>query len=168
MKSSRLLFITQGALIAAMYTALTYVSNIFGLASGAVQVRISEALTILPFFTPAAVPGLFVGCFVSNLLTGCALWDIVLGSLTTLAAALLTYCLRKFKWLAPVPPIVFNTIVIPFVLRFVYGLDNAMPFLFITVGAGELVSCGILGMLLLFALTKYETRIFGLRSAERK
>ena len=168
MKNSKLLFLTQGALIAAMYTALTYLSNLFGLASGAIQVRISEALTVLPFFTPAAIPGLFVGCLISNILTGCALWDIVFGSLTTLAAAFMTWLLRKYMWLAPVPPIVFNMVVVPFILRYVYALDNALPYLILTVGAGELISCGILGMFLLIALKKYEGQIFGGLKHERK
>ncbi len=168
LKNSKLLFLTQGALIAAMYTALTYVTNMFGLANGAVQVRISEALTILPFFTPAAIPGLFVGCAVSNILTGCALWDIVFGSLATLAAALLTWALRKHQWLAPVPPILLNMLVVPFILRYVYALDNALPYLIITVGTGELISCGLLGMPLLLALRKYEQQIFGGMKRERK
>jgi len=81
MKHSKLALLTQGALIAALYTALTYLANALGLANGAVQVRFSEALTILPVFTPAAVPGLFVGCLLANLLTGAAIWDILFGSL---------------------------------------------------------------------------------------
>ena len=87
MKHKRLALLTQGALIAALYTALTYLINYFGLANGAIQVRISEALTILPVFTPAAIPGLFIGCLLSNLLTGAAIWDIVFGSLASLLGA---------------------------------------------------------------------------------
>ena len=88
MKQKKSVFITQAALIAAMYTALTVLIAAFNLASGAVQVRLSEALTVLPVFTPAAVPGLFIGCFLSNLITGCALWDVLFGSLATLLGAL--------------------------------------------------------------------------------
>ncbi|MBR1691564.1 MAG: QueT transporter family protein [Lachnospiraceae bacterium] len=154
------LFITQAALIAALYVVLTYVANLLGLANGAIQVRFSEALTILPYFTPAAIPGLFIGCMLSNFLTGCALWDIVFGSLATLLGALGTYALRKFKWLTPLPPIAANTLIVPFVLSYVYGVPDSIPYLMLTVGIGEVISCYVLGMLLLFVLGKYRSRIF--------
>lgn len=149
----------QAAMIAAIYVVLTFVANAFGLANYAVQVRFSEALTILPFFTPAAIPGLFIGCLLSNILTGCALPDIIFGSLATLAGAFFTYKLRRYKWLAPVPPIIANMIVIPPVLLYAYGI-RPLWFSVITVTAGEIISCGILGMLLLLALEKYRNRIF--------
>ena len=105
-------FIVHAALIAALYVVLTIVANSLGLANYAIQVRFSEALTILPFFTPAAIPGLFVGCILSNFLTGCLLLDIVFGSIATLLGALGTYALRKVsKWLAPLPPIAANTLI---------------------------------------------------------
>ena len=102
-------FITHAALIAALYVVLTYVANSLGLASGAIQVRFSEALTILPFFTPAAIPGLFVGCILSNSLTLCVIWDTIFGSIATLLGAIGTYALRKHKWLAPLPPVLSNS-----------------------------------------------------------
>lgn len=160
MKKSKTIFITQAAMIAALYVALTFVANALGLANGAVQVRFSEALTILPFFTPAAIPGLTIGCLLSNYLTGCALLDIIFGSLATLIGAVLTYLLRRSKWLAPVPPIVANTFIVPFVLLEAYGIQP-LWLSFITVAAGEIISCGILGMMLLFTLNKYRTKIFG-------
>ena len=147
-------------MIAAMYVALTMLSNAFGLASGVIQVRISEALTVLPFFTPAAIPGLFVGCLISNILAGGVIWDVIFGSLATLIGAVFTYWLRKIKWLAPVPPIVSNMLIIPFVLRYAYGAPDAIWFMMLTVGAGELISAGVLGMLLLFALEKNRNAIF--------
>ena len=153
-------FITQAALIAALYVVLTYVANLLGLANGAIQVRFSEAFTILPYFTPVAIPGLFVGCLLSNLLTGCALWDIVFGSIATLLGALGTYALRKYKWLAPLPPIVANTLIVPFVLSYVYDVPGSIPYLMLTVGIGEVISCYVLGMILLFALSKYRNGIF--------
>ncbi len=153
------LLIVQAAMIAAIYVVLTFIANAFGLANYAVQVRFSEALTILPFFTPAAIPGLFVGCLLSNILTGCALPDIVFGSLATLIGAFFTYKLRRYKWLAPVPPIIANMIVVPPILLYVYGI-RPLWLSFVTVTAGELISCGILGMLLLFTLEKYKDRIF--------
>jgi len=151
--------LVQAAMIAALYVVLTFIANALGLASQAIQVRFSEALTILPYFTPAAIPGLFIGCLLSNILTGCALPDIIFGSLTTLAGAIFTYKLRKYKWLAPVPPIVANAIVIPFVLLYAYGV-RPLWFSFVTVTIGEILSCGVLGMLLLFALSKYRSKLF--------
>lgn len=155
-------FIVQGAAIAALYVVLTLFSNIFGLASGVVQVRVSEALTVLPFFTFAAVPGLFVGCVISNLLAGSAIWDVIFGSAATLIGAVGTYLLRKrTKWLAPLPPIAANTMIVPFVLAFAYGAEEGIPFLMLTVGAGEVISCGVLGLILLKALEKRSKDIFG-------
>jgi len=105
MKNKQVLPMVQAALIAAMYVVLTWLANIFGLANGAIQVRFSEALTILPYFTPAAIPGLFVDCIISNTITGAAVWDILFGSLATLIGAFFTYKLRHIsKWLAPLPP----------------------------------------------------------------
>ena len=160
MRNKKVLFITQAAMIAAIYVVLTIFISAFNLASGAIQVRISEALTILPFFTPAAIPGLFIGCLLSNFMTGCAPYDVLFGSLATLIGAFGTYALRKHKFLAPIPPIVSNTIIVPFILAFVYQVEDAIPFLMLTVGIGEVISCGILGMLLLLALQKYAGKIF--------
>lgn len=160
MKQKKAYFITQAAVIAALYVVLTMFINAFNLANGAIQVRISEALTILPYFTPAAIPGLFIGCLLSNLLTGAAIWDIIFGSLATLLGAVGTYLVRKWKWCAPIPPILSNTIIIPLVLTYAYGLPGGIPFFMLTIGAGEILSCGILGMILLFALQKYRSVIF--------
>ena len=154
-------FLTQAAMIAALYVVLTLAINAFGLASGAIQVRVSEALTILPYFTPAAIPGLFIGCLLSNIITGCALFDIIFGSIATLLGAVGTYLLRRHQWLAPVSPIIANTIIVPFVLSYVYGTPGTIPYLMLTVGIGEVLSCGVLGMILLFALNKYRTTLFG-------
>ncbi|MBE6992804.1 MAG: QueT transporter family protein [Ruminococcaceae bacterium] len=147
-------FLTYGSVIAALYVALTLLANALGLASGVIQVRLSEALTILPMFTPAAVPGLFVGCVLANLLTGCAPWDVVFGSLATLIGALGTWKLAKNKWIAPLFPILSNAIIVPFVLQYVYAFEGSYRYFFITVGLGEIVSCGVLGLLLYNALIK--------------
>lgn len=156
------LFLTQAAAVAALYTVLTLTAGAFGLANGAVQLRISEALTILPYFIPAAIPGLFVGCIVSNILTGCVIWDIIFGSLATLIGAVGTYYLgRKVsKWLSPVPPILANTLIVPFVLAYAYGVEDGIPFLMLTVGAGEVLSCGVLGLILLIAIDPIKRRVF--------
>lgn len=153
------MLLVQAAMIAALYVVLTYIANAMGLASSAIQIRFSEALTILPYFTPAAIPGLFVGCFLSNILTGCAIPDIIFGSIATLIGALLTRRLRKCKWLAPVPPILANTLIVPFVLLYAYGIQP-LWLSFITVGIGEVISCGVLGMLLLIVLEKYRGSLF--------
>ena len=158
-------YLTQGAVIAAAYVALTYVSAAMGLASGAIQVRLSEVLTILPVFTPAAVPGLYIGCLLANLLTGCALWDVVFGSVATLLGAVGTYFIgRKNKWLAPVFPILANVLIVPPILMYVYGSPDSWPFLCLTVGIGEIVSCGILGLLLHRLVEK--TGVFKLKASK--
>ena len=158
MKSKKLVFICQAAVIATLYIVLTYVFSAF--ASGVIQVRVSEALTILPAFTPAAIPGLVIGCLLSNTLTGCVLLDIIFGSVATLIGALGSYALRRHTWLVPIPPIVSNMIIVPFVLRYAYGATDAFPFMIATVGAGEIISCYLLGMLLYGALKKMNHSLF--------
>ena len=158
MKSKKLVFICQAAVIAALYVVLTYVFSAF--ASGVIQVRVSEALTILPAFTPAAIPGLVIGCLLSNTLTGCVLLDIIFGSVATLIGALGSYALRRHTWLVPIPPIVSNMVIVPFVLRYAYGATDAFPFMIATVGAGEIISCYLLGMLLYGALKKMNHTLF--------
>jgi len=164
---SRALFLAQAAMVAALYIVLTIIANALGMANYNIQVRFSEALTILPYFTPAAVPGLFIGCLLSNILTGCALPDIIFGSLATLLGALGTYALRRWKWCAPVCPIIANTIIVPLILVYGYGLmidgmtlAQCLGMYCLTVGAGEVISCGILGMILLNVLEKNKGRIF--------
>ena len=157
--NKKTLYLTHAAVIAALYVVLTFLANAFGLANYAVQLRFSEALTILPFFTPAAIPGLFVGCLLANIFTGAALPDIIFGSLATLIAALGTWKLRNHKWLAPLPPIIANAVIIPPVLLFAYSI-KPLWFSFLTVTLGEILSCGVLGMLLLFALQKYAKNLF--------
>lgn len=160
MRDKKVLLTTQAAMIAALYVVLTLLANALGLANYAVQVRFSEALTILPFFTPAAIPGLTAGCILSNLLTGCMPLDIVFGSLATLLGAVGTYLLRKHMWAAPLPPIAANTIIVPFILAYVYRFEGSIPYFMLTVGIGELISCGILGMILLGVLNKYKNVLF--------
>lgn len=150
----KIINLSIAAIVAALYVVLTYVASAMGLANFAVQVRFSEALTILPLFTPAAIPGLFAGCVLANILTGCALWDVVFGSLATLIGALGTYFLKKRKILATLPPIIANTVIVPFVLLNVYNLEGTYWFFALTVCLGEIISCGILGTLLRKSLEK--------------
>ena len=147
-KHDTILKITQGAMIAALYVVLTWVANVLGLANGAIQVRFSEALCILPVFTPAAIPGLFVGCLLANILNGCVIWDIIFGSLATLIGAFGTYLLRKTKFVFTLPPVIANAVIVPFVLRYAYGVGDAHWYLVATVAAGEIISVCILGMIL--------------------
>lgn len=159
----KVVFIVHAAVIAALYVVLTLAANALGLANHAIQLRFSEALTILPFFTPAAIPGLFIGCILSNLLTGCMPLDIVFGSLATLLGAFGTHALRNTsKWTAPICPILANTLIVPFVLAYVYQFEGSIPYFMLTVGIGEVLSCGVLGMLLLTVLQKYRKYIFPL------
>ena len=162
MKNNKALFITQSAVIAAIYVVLTWFASMLGLSSNVIQVRFSEALTILPYFSPYAIPGLFVGCIIANMMTpGVVIWDIIFGSMATLIGAVGTYLLRnKPKWLAPLPPILANTLIIPFVLVYAYGVPDGLPFLMLTVGIGEVISCGLLGLMLMKCLEKHKNHIF--------
>lgn len=140
--------VSQAGLIAALYVVLTYFISAFNLASGAVQVRISEALCILPVFTPAAIPGLAVGCLLANLLTGGVIWDVVFGTVATIIGAIGTYYLRKDRFLSTLPPVVSNAVIIPFILKYAYHLEGAWWFFALTVGAGEAISVCVFGTIL--------------------
>ena len=143
------LFICRAAIIASMYVVLTFIASALGISSGVIQIRFSEMLCILPMFTTAAIPGLTVGCLCANLLVGGAIWqDVVFGTLATLIGAIGTYALRKFKWLAPLPPMLANTIIIPFVLAYGYKFEGGLPFFMLTVGIGEIISVYIFGLIL--------------------
>lgn len=159
MKEKNVTFITQAAMIAAIYVVLTLLFR--PVSFGEIQVRISEALTILPLFTPAAVPGVFAGCLIANIIGGGILPDIIFGSLATLIGAVLTYRLReRTPFLAPLPPIAANTVIVPFVLFYGYGVNLPIVFMMLTVGIGEVLSCGVLGLLLYTALKRYRYAIF--------
>ena len=167
----QILFICQAGIITALYTVLTLVSAAFGLASHEIQVRISEALSVLPLFTPAAIPGLTLGCMVSNLITGCMPLDVVFGTTATLLGAVLAFLIgiaaRKtgstfLKVLIPFPNVIANTLIVPWVLKLVYGIEGAIPYFMLTVGIGEIISCVVLGLPLLFVLDKRKNHIFKL------
>ena len=159
-----ILFIVQAGVIAALYVVLTFLSHLAGLDSGVIQVRISEALCILSAFTPAAIPGLTIGCFLSNLINGCVWQDILFGTLATFLGALLGYLLRKVSvWLVPVPTVLANALIVPFVLVYAYGVPDAWWFCFLTVGAGELIAAFALGMILYFAARKPLEKVLSLQ-----
>ena len=155
--------IALGGIIAALYVTLTFISSIFGLASGAIQIRISEALCVLPCFAGAAVPGLFVGCFISNLLFGGGVLDAVIGSVITLLAAIATKIIGKYvtssirKYLAVLPPILLNAFILPIVMDLCFNLSDGYWYLFATIFAGEFISAGVLGVLFYIFIGKHIT-----------
>lgn len=169
MKESKVLFIIQSAVIAAIYVVLTVVAASFDLASRAIQVRFSEALTILPFFTPAGIYGITLGCLISNTITNANIFDIIFGSFATLIGGIGTWYLgvlyqkRKasfLKFLAPIPPILANTIIVPYILVYAYGMPDAISFLMLTVGIGEVIACGVFGIILMMALKPVQGVLF--------
>ena len=160
-RNSKALFVANAGMIAALYVVLTYIASIAGLASGAIQIRLSECLTILPCLMTSAIPGLGVGCIIANLLFGLGPWDVVLGTVATVLGAVGTRFLKKKPALAWIPPVITNMLIVPAVLL-IYHLPDVevtIPFtqttisasgylpLMITVAIGEIISCGILGML---------------------
>ena len=161
--SKKVQFMAQASMIAALYTALTVA--LAPVSYRAVQFRISEALCILPYFTPAAVPGLFLGCLISNgvgaAMGTTVVLDMIFGSLATLIGAAGSYALRRNRWLVCIPPIAANTIIVPWVLRYAYGSPDMIPYMMLTVGIGEVLAVGVLGNILLAMLSRYSGRIFG-------
>ena len=160
MKKSSIRNLTHSAIIGAMYVALTWLSNVLGLASGAIQLRLGEALCILPYFTPSAVWGLAIGCLISNITMGSTLLDIVVGTLATIIGAIGTRKIKN-KYLCPIPPVLANTVLVPFVIIISYTKEwNLYAYLTTTLGvfAGEVISIYVLGLILLLAIEK--TKIF--------
>ena len=156
MKNKGLRYIIQGGIIAAVYAALTLITPIFSYGVG--QVRISEALCVLPFFTPAAIPGLFVGCSLANLGSPFGIIDIVCGSVATLLAAFATSKVKN-KWLAPLPSVLLNGLIVGLMLAQVLGYPWWAAILY--VAGGQAIACYALGMPLLFALDKFRGKLFG-------
>ena len=158
MKRNSTLYLTRGAMVAALYVALTYLSSLAALDKGAVQFRLSEMLCILPAFFPEAVLGLTVGCMLANLATGSLILDVVFGSLATLIGALGARFLRKLPaklaWLIPLPTVLANAFIVPLIIKYVYMTEGLYWLFFLTVGLGELVCAGIMGAVLYYSLKK--------------
>ena len=150
----------QSALIAAMYVVLTQIASMMGLSSGVIQIRFSEALNVVACFSPAAIPGLFVGCILANMLSGAVLWDVIFGSIATLTGAIGVYFLRSKRILSLLCPVVSNAVIIPFILKYAYGFPGGIIYFIITVGIGEIISCGIIGYLLGKVLDKHKSQLF--------
>ena len=160
MKNKKIQYVTRAALIAALYVALTHLSNLLGLANGAIQIRFSEALCILPVFMPSSVLGLFVGCIIANLTTGAVIWDVIFGSIATLIGAFFALKLKN-RWLIPIPTVIANTIIVPIIVLFCYTDKSAWSvptYLLCVLGVlvGELISAYILGTILFSALNKHK------------
>lgn len=149
-------YVVQAGVIAAIYAVLTIAFA--PISYGLFQVRISEALTILPFFTPAAIPGLFIGCIVANFYGGLGALDFIFGSLATLVAALITYYIRRYKYLVPLPAVVVNGVVVGIILNVVCGFPLITSMLW--VAFGEAVACYALGLPFLITLEKYGKKFF--------
>lgn len=156
-KKRSALYVTRGALIAAIYATVAYFSA--PLQFSFFQFRLSEALCILPIFMPEAIPALFIGCLLANYLSGCVIWDIIFGSLATLIGALgarlLSKLPKKLMFLSTLPTILANTFIVPFVIIYAYGGEESYLFFAFTVLVGEIVTAGILGTLLYYQLGRY-------------
>ena len=152
-RREKLLHMAQGALIAALYATITVIFA--PISFGPVQVRIAEALTILPMFTSAAIPGLFIGCIIANLFGGTIIWDVIFGALATLIGAAGGYRLRNNRWLVSIPTIIANGIIVPFVLKYGYGMDMPIILMMLYVSVGEIIGCYVLGEMLASALLKH-------------
>lgn len=153
--NNRIAYVCISGLVAALYVALSFLVQTLGLASNAVQFRLSEALCVLPFFTTAAIPGLTIGCFLFNLFSGCIWQDVVFGSLATLIGAMGAHLLRRFPYLMPLPTVLANTVIIPPVLAYGYHVEEGIGFLFLTVGLGEVISAYVAGMVLWNTMKRY-------------
>lgn len=152
MKKISTRFIAEAGIIAALYTALCLLFAPFSFS--VFQVRIAEALCILPYFTPAAIPGLTIGCLISNIIGSGNIFDIVFGTLATLLGALGSYALRRNRYLVALPPVVSNTLIIPFVLKYAFAAEETVPFIMCTIAVGEILAVGVLGTALLLALSR--------------
>ena len=164
MRKKSTLYLTRGALVAALYVALTYLATLFGLSSGVIQFRFSEALCVLPIFMPEAVLGLNVGCLLSNIISGCVIWDIIFGTLATLIGALGARLIRRLPnrlmWLSTLPTILANSLIVPFVLLYAYGASGGYFYFMLTVFIGEAVCAGIFGSILYYTLNNSDFSLF--------
>ena len=151
-------YLAEAAVIAAIYDALLTIV-LAPISYGAVQVRISEALTVLPFFTPAAVPGLFVGCIAANIMSPYGLADLIFGSAASLIGAIGSYLLRKKPLLVPLAPVISNGIIVGAMLYYVYEVPLPLIVQMLYVALGEVVACYAIGYPLMKYLNKYK-RIF--------
>ena len=141
MKTSK--FIANAAIIGAIYAALTLALS--PISYGVMQLRLSEALVVLCLYTPAAIPGLFIGCFAANLLGPGGITDAIIGSFATLIGCLGIWALRSKPWLAIMCNVVSNGVIIGIMLCYLYDLQMHPLLAIAWVGLGELLSCYVPG-----------------------
>lgn len=164
------IFVIQTVAIAVVYYILTYIANAFQLANSLnFQLRISDALTVLPYYTPAAIPGLFIGCLGANYSMGLPTADVIYGSLATCVAAFISWLLRRNKFIVPFPPIIIIAFAIPAIYKYMLGFDEP-PFWrsVLMVGLGEAVTCGVLGVALMLGLEDYKDKLFPSQNAKKE
>ncbi len=160
MKNKKALFVTYTAVIAALYTVLSYLTDIFGLNFGAVQLRLSEVLTVLPLVTPAAIPGLTIGCVIANIASPFGIADVICGSVSTFISAVLTHCLRRIKikdfpLLSVFPPVIVNAVIIGAQISIINGGGYTMFMLtFLQIAAGQGIVCFALGIPFYYSIKK--------------
>lgn len=151
-KNKSINYIVQAALIAGIYAVITIALS--PLSYGPVQIRASEALTVLPALTPAGIPGLFIGCIISNILSPYGLPDLICGSFATLIAAFFSFRLRKKPLLVPLPPIIANGLIIGIMLKYAYGVPLSLILCILSVAVGETLACYVIGYPLYKVLKK--------------
>ncbi len=163
MNNKKILNLVHGAMIAAVYAAATYLSAVFGIAYGAIQFRLSEALTVFSLFTPAAIPGLTVGCILGNISSPFGIWDIIFGSAATLLSSLLARRLRGITVkglpiLSILMHVIFNALIVGAEITLMMPKNGAGFSTFVLsaleVGAGELTVCLAGGIPLFYTLKK--------------
>ncbi len=152
--------LTRGALIAALYTAISLLLAPISMGYGGLELRVAEAMTLLPILLPEAVPALTIGCLLTNLLASGTPWDIVFGTLATLLAALCTRALRdKPLWVAALPPVLINAVIVGTVLRYTLGLDLSLWAWMLVIGGGQAIACFVIGIPLTLLLRRLPERL---------
>lgn len=159
---ARILYIAYAAMIAAIYAVLTIVLQ--PISYGIMQIRVSEALSVLPYFTSSAIPGLFIGCLVANIIGGNGIVDVIVGSLATLGAAVAARFI-KIKWLVPLPSVIINAVAVGAELYYILETQYSLPVVMLSVGAGQLIACYVIGIPLMLLLERFKRKLFpeGLR-----
>ncbi len=161
MLNKKATYFIQFVIIAALYAGITIAEQFtVGMTKDIIQVRLSDALTVLPVFTPAAIPGLFVGCLTANYAIGCQTYDVIFGSLATLVGAIGTYLIRKHKFMAPVPPVIVTMITVPLLFTYVYRYEDSFWYYVIAIGVGQLIACGVFGIALMLGLEDHKEKLF--------
>ncbi len=151
-KNSKAAYVARAGIIAALYATICIVLQ--AISFGPIQVRVANALMILPYFTVAAIPGLYIGCLIANAIGGGILIDVIAGSFITLFGAIGARMLRKTPWLMPLPTVILNILIVPLILKYGYGVPLPLPLSMLYIGVGAVIACIGLGMSLFYTLKK--------------